>query len=318
MAGSFLSGLGRNIRATTVGALEGRRQALDRAEEQRRQREAEARADMQNQLVQQLRQLQTDQFALQKEQHEQAQRDRQGNVDAFIIEFPELEEFRDNPSLVLARGTVLREQRALEDERAQRMAEIQTPRVSLTGQADESEGDPTTRRQILAERRRYVQNKLDETAGGVTPERVRQFEREAAMIYRMPGENLPEPEQPVRPNREEVDQARAGVASAVGDDALEQADLRIRQYAASIFRGEPDPQLRAFVSQEALRDASAERLRAIFRDIIDRRRNVPPHLAGMTVDQIVEQFLGPVATNPDATNPSDTLSRVTGGSRNLR
>ena len=61
--GDFLEGVGRATRATAIGALQGRRKALDREEEERKTRTIERQRDTQNQLMQQLRDAQTEELA---------------------------------------------------------------------------------------------------------------------------------------------------------------------------------------------------------------------------------------------------------------
>ncbi len=61
--GDFLQGVGRAGRATAIGALKGRRQALDRAEEERKTRTIERQRDVQNELMGKLRDAQTEELA---------------------------------------------------------------------------------------------------------------------------------------------------------------------------------------------------------------------------------------------------------------
>ena len=61
--GDFLEGVGRASRATAIGALKGRRAALDRAEEERAKKVIEGQRDRQNELMQQLRDAQTEELA---------------------------------------------------------------------------------------------------------------------------------------------------------------------------------------------------------------------------------------------------------------
>ena len=85
--GDFLQGVGRAGRATAIGALRGRRKALDRAEEERKTATIERQRDVQNQLLQQLRTAQTDELAQLGVERTRAREalaaDRQAQVNSF-------------------------------------------------------------------------------------------------------------------------------------------------------------------------------------------------------------------------------------------
>lgn len=136
--GDFLQGAGRAGRATAIGALRGRRKALDRAEEERKTATIERQRDVQNQLLQQLRTAQTDELAQlgteRTARREALKAETQAEVSSIRAQLPP-DTFRPNATdaHIIKEGGRILEARALENERANRRDVAATLAASRTG-----------------------------------------------------------------------------------------------------------------------------------------------------------------------------------------